>query len=225
MQIGRFTRTDPKVRRKATTRVQQWNRYSYSIGNPLKFIDPDGRDIFLVVRDDSGGGLTNFGHVALRVVNNNYDVTYDFGRYGRAWGPLRGRGEGVLRVWSNWKAFVAGQSSGGQLKYIRYKTGQKEDSAAIEFFGQKTNGKIPTKTNSNFEQYVLDDNYDLRTNNCTTICLDALEHVENSTGITIPYFKTFGAAYDPKEILEFVEHMEEEWTERSDPFKNFVNKH
>jgi hypothetical protein len=26
---------------------QRWNRYAYSIGNPLKYIDPDGRDLVL----------------------------------------------------------------------------------------------------------------------------------------------------------------------------------
>jgi len=32
------------------------------------------------VRNNTGGGMTNFGHTALRVYGKGYDVTFDFGR-------------------------------------------------------------------------------------------------------------------------------------------------
>jgi RHS repeat-associated protein len=45
--LGRFLSRDPVMRsREATKRPQLWNRYAYSAGNPLIFVDPDGRDIF-----------------------------------------------------------------------------------------------------------------------------------------------------------------------------------
>ncbi len=40
---ARFLSTDPKVLRKATAKPQRWNRYAYALGNPVKFVDPDGR--------------------------------------------------------------------------------------------------------------------------------------------------------------------------------------
>jgi len=46
-QLGRFLRIDPKGRYGALRAPQQWNRYCYAVGNPLAFIDPDGREIQL----------------------------------------------------------------------------------------------------------------------------------------------------------------------------------
>jgi RHS repeat-associated protein len=50
--LGRFTSIDPKTRRTFTVMPQRWNRFSYSAGNPLKFVDPDGRDIFYANEKD-----------------------------------------------------------------------------------------------------------------------------------------------------------------------------
>jgi RHS repeat-associated protein len=44
-QSGRFTSVDPVLNiETAMTDPQRWNRYAYALNNPLKFIDPDGRD-------------------------------------------------------------------------------------------------------------------------------------------------------------------------------------
>jgi RHS repeat-associated protein len=39
---GRFLSTDPVLTARAMKRPQAWNRYTYTIGNPLKYIDPTG---------------------------------------------------------------------------------------------------------------------------------------------------------------------------------------
>ncbi len=39
---GRFLSTDPVLTARALKRPQAWNRYTYTIGNPLKYIDPHG---------------------------------------------------------------------------------------------------------------------------------------------------------------------------------------
>jgi hypothetical protein len=44
-QVGRFLKVDPKPRYRSLQQPQRWNRYAYSIGNPLKYVDPDGEDI------------------------------------------------------------------------------------------------------------------------------------------------------------------------------------
>jgi len=42
--VGRFMSVDPKDRYKPLQAPQQWNRYTYALGNPLRFVDPDGRE-------------------------------------------------------------------------------------------------------------------------------------------------------------------------------------
>jgi RHS repeat-associated protein len=42
-QVGRFLSTDPRPQRRSLTSSQFWNRYGYSAGNPLKYVDPNGK--------------------------------------------------------------------------------------------------------------------------------------------------------------------------------------
>ena len=39
--LGRFTGVDPL--NGVSKRPQSWNRYSYVLNNPLRYMDPDGR--------------------------------------------------------------------------------------------------------------------------------------------------------------------------------------
>jgi RHS repeat-associated protein len=41
---GRFTSIDPKERRATQPRAVSWNRYAYSLDNPLLLVDSDGKD-------------------------------------------------------------------------------------------------------------------------------------------------------------------------------------
>jgi RHS repeat-associated protein len=42
-QIGRFLSTDLRGQRKSLPGGQFWNRYTYSLGSPLKYVDPDSK--------------------------------------------------------------------------------------------------------------------------------------------------------------------------------------
>jgi RHS repeat-associated protein len=56
--IGRFTTIDPELNvNAALLDPQRWNRYAYVRNNPLRFTDPDGRDI----RDFISGALNALG--------------------------------------------------------------------------------------------------------------------------------------------------------------------
>ena len=45
-QSGRFTTVDPVLNiESALVHPQRWNRYAYSLNNPITFTDPDGRDV------------------------------------------------------------------------------------------------------------------------------------------------------------------------------------
>jgi RHS repeat-associated protein len=49
-QAGRFTTVDPALDvDNALVNPQLWNRYTYSLNNPLQFTDPDGKNPVLVV--------------------------------------------------------------------------------------------------------------------------------------------------------------------------------
>lgn len=61
---GRFLSTDPVMNiRRASKSPQQWNRYSYAANNPLKYIDPDGREITISAKKNSSGSVD----VSLRI--------------------------------------------------------------------------------------------------------------------------------------------------------------
>lgn len=39
---GRFTSTDPLMASAYVENPQSWNRYTYALNNPLKYVDPEG---------------------------------------------------------------------------------------------------------------------------------------------------------------------------------------
>jgi RHS repeat-associated protein len=50
-KVGRFTSVDPVLDLGASSvEPQRWNRYSYSLGNPLRYVDPDGRNPIIIQR-------------------------------------------------------------------------------------------------------------------------------------------------------------------------------
>jgi len=51
---GRFTSPDPKVIGRAAD-PQQWNKYIYARNSPFLYVDPDGRDIHIVVTNQTVG--------------------------------------------------------------------------------------------------------------------------------------------------------------------------
>ncbi len=56
---GRFTSVDPENAGAELTDPQSWNGYSYSLNNPLSFIDPDGLKPIWLSQYNSDGVLTD----------------------------------------------------------------------------------------------------------------------------------------------------------------------
>jgi RHS repeat-associated protein len=54
-QYGRFTSVDPLMASAKASNPKTWNRYSYTLNNPLKYIDPDGMDVNIL--DDNAREL------------------------------------------------------------------------------------------------------------------------------------------------------------------------
>jgi RHS repeat-associated protein len=52
---GRFTSVDPVLDQQASIlNPQRWNRYAYGLNNPFRYVDPDGRELKLIVYNSSG---------------------------------------------------------------------------------------------------------------------------------------------------------------------------
>ncbi len=183
------------------TSADNFNRFGYGSRSPFKYFDPDGRDVVIYARD-AGEGMTNFGHTAVRVSGEGYDVTFDFGRYRNSWGFLKSQGEGVLRVWRNPKAFEKTQSGKGDLIKREYKTSAKFDRSVIRHFLKQIQDK-ETKTierTSDRTSYVLPEQYELQTNNCTTQSLEAIDNAERETGETIEDLESLKGENDPRDV-------------------------
>jgi RHS repeat-associated protein len=91
-KLGRFTGVDPyniilerqnatdKEERKKVEKQfvvyldnpQRWNRYYYSLNNPLLYTDPNGEDVTIYYRQAGPGGASekDFGHVLIYVRND-----------------------------------------------------------------------------------------------------------------------------------------------------------
>jgi RHS repeat-associated protein len=60
-KIGRFTTADPYLdTRPALSNPQRWNRYAYGLNNPLRYVDPDGRDAWDIFTGAANAFGSNF---------------------------------------------------------------------------------------------------------------------------------------------------------------------
>ena len=74
-KIGRFTTTDPVLDLKAAlVNPQRWNRYAYVSNNPLRFVDPDGRE-----QATTMGGKVYMGGVDGESAGDNHAKNVMFG--------------------------------------------------------------------------------------------------------------------------------------------------
>jgi hypothetical protein len=137
-----------------------------------------------------------------------YDETYDFGRYGATWGFMKSKGEGILRVWGNWRAFVAGQTGEGDLKLVRYTTSRETDEAIMaDFAAQTAAGEKREGRAGSFEAYKLTDNYELLDNNCTTKSLRAMGAAQGEAGGGFPGYPSFSSENDSRDLYREVKDV------------------
>lgn len=85
--LGRFMAVDPALTiGRNPENPQRWNRYTYSLNNPIKYFDPDGRDIKLSTKGDGGGAkkmlvqaaMRPSGRAALQSLDSNHGVTVTY---------------------------------------------------------------------------------------------------------------------------------------------------
>ena len=115
-----------------------------------------------------------YGHAALRIKTESYDLTYDFGRYGRETGVFGESGEGILRVWTTFAQYIKGEN------FLKRKTtgfvylifSHQADKAKRYFDVQIRNAAKFGGSNTHRTAFKLAMDYHALGPNCTTITLD-----------------------------------------------------
>jgi RHS repeat-associated protein len=103
-KIGRFTTTDPFLdQRAALVNPQRWNRYAYGLNNPLRNIDPDGKDTI----DLAIGFGQGIGSAAVGVVTGSIAlITQPVATLSAAGQDVRLLGYGVANPGVVWDQYV-----------------------------------------------------------------------------------------------------------------------
>ena len=136
-------------------------------------------------------GMHTYGHMALRVTTSKQEKIYDFGRYGATGGEFSAEGEGILRVWTSFNSYIAGENAYGRAtKGFSYIINEAQAEKVFSHFsllvsdGTKRRAKHP-----NSEEYKLAKDYHGITNNCATMTLSGAR-------LALPSIDANGSAYN-----------------------------
>lgn len=160
--------------------------YVYCMNNPVKYIDPNGKDAVLVVFPDYKistpiGKMGNLGHAGVLLINNKTGLTkyYEYGRYDK-----EGKGEVRNIKISNVKIDKNGKPTTESLNKVMGELSKKAgqngriDGAYIEsdkFENMDKYATIKENENSNPSRKT----YSLTGNNCGTFAADVVNQDEN----------------------------------------------
>jgi uncharacterized protein RhaS with RHS repeats len=91
-RTGRLLQPDPKA-----AKYLAWSPYTYTLDNPLKYVDPNGKDAIPIVFKDYkisalGVKWSGLGHAGILLIDNKTGTTkyYEYGRYDK-------EGKGLVR--------------------------------------------------------------------------------------------------------------------------------
>ena len=160
--------------------------YAYCMNNPVKYIDPNGKDAVLVVFPDYKistpiGKMGNLGHAGVLLINNKTGLTkyYEYGRYDK-----EGKGEVRNIKISNVKIDKNGKPTTESLNKVMGELSKKAgqngriDGSYIEsdkFENMDKYATIKENENSNPSRKT----YSLTGNNCGTFAADVVNQDEN----------------------------------------------
>ena len=160
--------------------------YAYCMNNPVKYIDPNGKDAVLVVFPDYKistpiGKMGNLGHAGVLLINNKTGLTkyYEYGPYDK-----EGKGEVRNIKISNVKIDKNGKPTTESLNKVMGELSKKAgqngriDGAYIEsdkFENMDKYATIKENENSNPSRKT----YSLTGNNCGTFAADVVNQDEN----------------------------------------------
>jgi hypothetical protein len=140
---------------------------------PAAVKEPRGKIEVLIGGPYKGHG---YGHAALRVITQDGERIYDYGRYGATWGTFKSEGEGVLNVWTSFAAYMAGEKATGRTTYgFTYDVPEAAALSVNRHFDSLVGSKTPRETRGDMKRYVLDASYHALTSNCTTVTLNGAQ--------------------------------------------------
>ena len=189
--IGRWTSVDPLA-----TKNSFESPYTFVHNNPLKYIDPDGRDAILVIFPDykvdteTRLGKLPLGHAGVLLINNETGVTkyYEYGRYATSDGTKgRVRKVTISNVVIDSETGKPTQKSLNKvLGQISKKSGHggRIEGAYIEGDFKAMNDYAQEKlkeSNPQYKEYDKDrEPYSLTGNNCGTFGCDVVKQDEKA---------------------------------------------
>ena len=194
--LARFLTIDPG-RDNDPFQPQSWNLYAYTRGNPMKYVDPDGRDIRMVFREPRG---LHPGHIVLQVVTDGKVIaTWSFAaRRTVSRATLSGR-------------FVPGVQTPDIDSYLQRHQNRSQDATLPRSL------EVDQKLQAAIEARIAkDEQYALRQNNCATTAAELI-------GQVIPEMPQ--DAYYPKEVFEAFLKIIEEYHQRSQEEQGTVVRH
>ena len=173
---ARFTTQDPLAEK-----TPHLSPYAYCAGNPMRFVDNDGRKVRIYVE------MSGLGHAFITTREGDNTIVYTYGRYGAlkessgsTFGELTPAGEGVLgRLTEDAAAkYIQNVSSGGCFSI--FELNNLEETDIEEYYDTIFNlsnksPSNPTKSTFNNVNYKVIDTYNLLNNNCVTTTKAGLE--------------------------------------------------
>lgn len=124
---------------------------------------------------DDKGEEHRYGHTALRIKTSHFDITYDFGRYNGAAGTFGEQGDGILRVWVSFNAYIEGEKKLKRLTkgFVYQITDQQAETVKLYFDAlQKEGTLVSAKNLPERKVYKLKKDYHALGPNCTTLSID-----------------------------------------------------
>ena len=147
-----------------------------------------------------------YGHTAIRIKSTTTDTTYDFGRYGRVTGDFGAEGEGILRVWSSFDQYIAGENAlARKTTGFVYAIFEHQAKAVADHYAALIASAKPRlelqRDRPALKVYQLPANYHALGYNCTTLSLDGARTV-------FPNFEAGSSEFiKPDAVLTFGERM------------------
>ena len=175
--LGRFSTVDPHAEK-----YYSWSPYAYCYNNPLKFIDPDGKDgVFIAFPDykisTPLGKVGGLGHAGVLLIDNKtgYTKYYEYGRYdSENKGEVRTKSVSNVLIGKDGK--LTEESLNKVLGQISDKAGQKGKIEGAYVKSDKFD-KIKDYADSKMTKNKDPDRkeYTLTGNNCGTFAADVLK--------------------------------------------------